>query len=157
MLIDVAIEKVQGLINFFKEYRESGFLSALETAKKIALEIVKLKERSILMRDQMKQVVAHNLRRTYLESIILIIDQAISSLTTRFEQYQGYQKIFGFLFTSETLLSLDRDTLNSSCERLEAALRSKDGQSDIDAKDLFVELILLQSIIPNENRALLRF
>ncbi|TVU31292.1 hypothetical protein EJB05_22973, partial [Eragrostis curvula] len=34
--------------------------------------------------------------------------------------------------------------LKSSCERLEAALRNNDGQSDIDAKDLSVELILLQ-------------
>ena len=33
MLIDVAIEKVKGLI-FFEGYRESGFLEALEIAKK---------------------------------------------------------------------------------------------------------------------------
>ena len=37
MLIDDAIEKVQGLISFFKGYRETGFLDALETAKGIAL------------------------------------------------------------------------------------------------------------------------
>jgi hypothetical protein len=39
MLIDVAIEKVQGLISFFKGYRETGFLEALEIAKGIALEM----------------------------------------------------------------------------------------------------------------------
>jgi uncharacterized membrane protein len=39
MLIDVAIEKVQGLISFFKGYRETGFLEALESAKEIALEM----------------------------------------------------------------------------------------------------------------------
>ena len=38
MLID-AIEKVQGLISFFKGYRETGFLEALEVAKGIALDI----------------------------------------------------------------------------------------------------------------------
>ena len=32
-----------------------------------------------------------------------VVDQAISSLTRRFEQYQGYQKIFGFLFTSKNI------------------------------------------------------
>ena len=37
MLIDVAIEKVQGVISFFKGYRETGFLEALEVAKGIAL------------------------------------------------------------------------------------------------------------------------
>jgi len=34
MLIDVAIEKVEGLISFFKDYRETGFLEALEIAKR---------------------------------------------------------------------------------------------------------------------------
>ena len=42
---------------------------------------------------------------------IPLVDQAISSLTRRFEQYKDYQKIFGFLFTSETLRSLDYDSL----------------------------------------------
>jgi hypothetical protein len=39
MLIAVAIEKVQGLISFFKGYRETGFLEALEVAKGIALDM----------------------------------------------------------------------------------------------------------------------
>jgi len=37
MLIDVAIEKVQGVISFW--YRETGFLEALEVAKGIALDM----------------------------------------------------------------------------------------------------------------------
>jgi hypothetical protein len=39
MLIDVAIEKVQGLMTFFEGYRETGFLKALEIAKGIAREL----------------------------------------------------------------------------------------------------------------------
>ena len=39
MLIDVAIEKVKGLISFFEVYRETSFLEALEIAKEIALEM----------------------------------------------------------------------------------------------------------------------
>ncbi|KAL5660181.1 hypothetical protein ACJX0J_027306, partial [Zea mays] len=39
MLIDDAIDKVQGLISFFKNYREIGFLEALQTAKDIAHEM----------------------------------------------------------------------------------------------------------------------
>jgi hypothetical protein len=38
MLIDVALEKVQGLIFFFK-YRETSFPQALEEAKYIALNM----------------------------------------------------------------------------------------------------------------------
>ncbi|EEE52405.1 hypothetical protein OsJ_34512 [Oryza sativa Japonica Group] len=34
---------------------------------------------------------------------IPIVDQAISSLTRRFERYQHYQKNFGFLFTADSL------------------------------------------------------
>lgn len=34
-----------------------------------------------------------------------IVDQAIASLTRRFEQYQGFEKTFGFLFTSDKLRS----------------------------------------------------
>ena len=110
---------------------------------------------------------------------IPLVDQALSSLTRRFEQYQGYQKIFGFLFTSEKLRSLDNNCLKSSCDDLEAALRKgkesdivdleakleKDEESDIDleaelenakksdidANDLFVELKFLQNFMPKEN------
>ena len=39
MVIDVAIEKVEGFISFFREYRETGFFEALETAKGIALKM----------------------------------------------------------------------------------------------------------------------
>jgi hypothetical protein len=39
MLIDTAIEKVQGLISFFTTYRETCFLNALESAKGIARDM----------------------------------------------------------------------------------------------------------------------
>ena len=78
-----------------------------------------------------------------------MVDQTISSLTTRFEQYQGYQKNFGFLFTSDELQSFDNQSLRSSCENLEAAL-SKDGKLDIDANELY-KLKFLQDFIPKEN------
>jgi hypothetical protein len=70
MLIDVAIEKVQGLISFFNQYRETGFSNALEAAKEIALDMDigttfrkkgKLKERGILMKIRMTQMLPQNL------------------------------------------------------------------------------------------------
>ena len=153
MLIDVAIEKVQGLISFFKGYRETGFLEALEVAKGIALDMdigtTFRKKREIKRKRQFDensddtnastQSPEESFRISYFLSIV---DQAISSLTTRFEQYQGYQKNFGFLFTSDELQSLDHQSLKSSCENLEAAL-SKDGKSNIYANDLYVELKFL--------------
>jgi hypothetical protein len=43
--------------------------------------------------------------------------------------------------------------LKSCCCHLGAALK-QDGRSDIDADDLYVELIFLQDIIPPENKGL---
>jgi hypothetical protein len=43
--------------------------------------------------------------------------------------------------------------LKSCCHHLGAALK-QDGRSDIDADDLYVELIFLQDIIPPENKGL---
>ena len=161
MIIDVAIEKVQGLIVFFQNYRETGFLEALETAKGIALEMdigTSFRKRREIKRKRhfdenpdVPDVATLSPEESFrISYFIPIVDQAISSLTRRFEQYQGYQKMFGFLFTSETLQSLDNESLKSSCDNLEAALE-KDGKYDIDANELYAELKFLQNFIPQEN------
>nr|XP_034572200.1 zinc finger MYM-type protein 1-like [Setaria viridis]XP_034572201.1 zinc finger MYM-type protein 1-like [Setaria viridis] len=161
MLIDVAIEKVEGLISFFKGYRETGFSEALEIAKGIALEMdigtTFRKRREIKRKKQFDEnlddtnATTQSAEELFRISYFLpVVDQAISSLTTRFEQYQSYQQNFGFLFTSETLQSLDDTSLKSSCDNLGAVL-TKDGKSDVDANDLYVELKFLQHFIPKEN------
>ena len=153
MLIDVAIEKVQGLISFFQGYRKTGFLEAFEAAKGIALELdigtTFRKKREIKRKRQFDEnpddtnVVTQSpkelFRTTY---FIPIVDQAIASLTRRFEQYQEYQNNFSFLFTSDSLQSLDSNNLKSSCDNLEAVLK-RDGKSDIDANELYRELRFL--------------
>jgi hypothetical protein len=58
---------------------------------------------------------------------------------------QGYQKNFGFLFTSEVLQLLDKVFFDN----IEAALK-KDGQPDIDANELYTELKFLGNFIPKE-------
>ena len=161
MVIDVAIEKVEGFISFFREYREIGFFEALETAKGIALEMdigtTFRKKRVIKRKGQFDetsddtnlatQSAEESFRISY---FIPIVDQAIASLTRRFEQYQSYQKNFGFLFTSEALKSLDAKSLKSSCHNLEAIL-TKDGKSDIAASEMYVELKFLQDFIPKDD------
>jgi len=160
MLIDVAIKKVKGLISFFEGYRETGFLQALESAKEIALEMdigtTFTKKRKITRkRHHDENLEDTNIATMSPEELFRIeyfntlIDQAIVSLETRFEQYKEYQKNFGFLFTSETLRSLDNQSLKSSCDNLEAVLK-KDEKSDIDAKELYMELKFLQDFIPEE-------
>jgi hypothetical protein len=161
MLIDVAIEKVEGLISFFKGYRETGFLEALEVAKEISLEMdigtTFRKKREIKRKRQFDENPNDRNASTKfaqesfkVDYFLTIVDQDISSLTIRFEQYKCYQNNFGFLFTSDTLQSLDNDSLKSSCKNLESAL-TKDGKSDIDANELYVELKLIQNFIPDGN------
>ena len=75
-----------------------------------------------------------------------IVDQAIVSLNTRFEQYEGYEKIFGFLFTSDRLRSLDGKSLLAACVNLEDALKSGE-HKDIDGAELFYELIFIQDLV----------
>ena len=160
MLIDIAIEKVQGLISFFSNYRETGFLSALESAKEIAHEMgiepafrtkckIKRKRQFDETPDD-SSIASHSpedsIRRNY---FLPVVDQAIGSLTRRFEQYKGYENTFGFLFSSKILCSLDDNSLLSSCLNLEKAVKSGE-HYDIDGKELHVELKFLQSIIPNE-------
>ena len=75
---------------------------------------------------------------------LLIVDQAIASLTRRFEQYQVYEKTFSFLFTSDRLQSMVDKRLMAACVNLEDALKSGE-HKDIDGKDLFGELIFIQN------------
>uniref|UniRef100_J3MBM8 HAT C-terminal dimerisation domain-containing protein n=1 Tax=Oryza brachyantha TaxID=4533 RepID=J3MBM8_ORYBR len=164
MPIDVAIESVQGLISFFKNYRETGFAQAQEAAKEIAIEMEINPEfrtkRKIKRKWKFDEATddassssqsAEDLFRT--DYFIPIVDQAIASLIRRFEQYQGYEKIFGFLFTSDRLRSLDNKSLMVACVNLENKLQSGE-HKDIDGKELYGELIFIQDLL-NESMSTL--
>jgi len=134
MIIDTAIENVRELISFFKEYRETGFSKALQVATEIALEMeidpIFRTKRKIKRKRQFgespddasssSQSTEDSFRRDY---FIPIVDQAIVSLSRRFEQYEEFQNNFGFLFTSDKLRFLDDRKLLSSCVNLEAKLK----------------------------------
>uniref|UniRef100_A0A8R7V3Z2 HAT C-terminal dimerisation domain-containing protein n=1 Tax=Triticum urartu TaxID=4572 RepID=A0A8R7V3Z2_TRIUA len=157
MLIDIAIESVKGLLSFFKKYRETGFSKALEVAKKIAVEMdihpefrtkrkIKRKKQFDEGEDDASidsQSAEESFRVNY---FIRVVDQAITSLTIRFEQYEGYEKIFGFLFTSDRLRSLDDKSLMAACVNLEDALKSGE-HTDIDGLELCCELIFIQDLL----------
>ena len=77
---------------------------------------------------------------------IYIVDQIISSIKSRFEQFKEYENIFGFLFDFEKLKSLDEDSLKGHCLNLEQVLKFGD-LSDIDGFDLFSELRVLREVL----------
>ena len=57
--------------------------------------------------------------------------------------------MFGFLFSSEKLHSLDDESLKSCCNVLETKLKMND-QSDISGKELHTELKLLLHLLPKQ-------
>ncbi|KAK9706135.1 hypothetical protein RND81_07G106100 [Saponaria officinalis] len=110
MLIDVAISQVKALISCFEKYRENGFSKAIDIAKDIAKDIdidpIFPKRREIQRKKHFDENSDDLLRLSEEESFRInyflhLIDQAISSLKKRFEQYEEYENIFGFMFTTD--------------------------------------------------------
>ena len=161
MHIDVAIDQLKGLLSFFENYRKNGFASAMISAKEIANEMeIELKfheKRVIRRRKQFDENVDEDKIQSAEESFridyfIYMVDQVISSLQSRFEQFEIYESIFGFLFNFKKLKTLDEDVLKRHCLNLEDILRH-DGFSDVDGIELFSELRVLRDIIQKENNS----
>ncbi|XP_074271852.1 uncharacterized protein LOC141595785 [Silene latifolia] len=129
MFIDVAIKEMKGLVTFFEEFRETGLENAIEEAKKIALEIninPVFPQRRVIRRKRQ-------------------FDENQDNPSMRFEKYQEFENVFGFLFTSERLLSMEDKRLKLCCIGLEDALK-KDEQPDINGNDLYMELKVMLTI-----------
>lgn len=92
-----------------------------------------------------------NIDSLEIDYFIQIMDQALYSLETRFEQFQRYEQIFGFLFDLKKLQSASDDSLMASCTNLKDAL-THGTHSDILASDLFYELKILREALPKEVR-----
>jgi hypothetical protein len=154
MHIDVVIDQLKCLISYFKTYRENGFASAMISSKEIAtiMEIEHVfREKRVSHRkkqfdedanDETTQSAEKSFRIDY---FLYIVDQAIFSIQSRFEQFQIYENIFGFLFNFKTLKSLDNDGLQNKCLNLEGFLKQ-----DLDGLDLFSELKVLKEILQIE-------
>nr|GEW09797.1 zinc finger MYM-type protein 1-like [Tanacetum cinerariifolium] len=151
MLIDIAVKEVEKLIAFFEEFRDTGFDKAINVAKEISIEMnidPVFRQKRVIRRkiqfdeNYVDEETTYSVEEAFkVQYFLYIVDQALVSLRTRFKQYKKYERVFGFLFTSGKLNSLDDNTLKSHCSHLEAALKNNE-QSDVDAKDLFVEVLL---------------
>ncbi|KAK6121516.1 hypothetical protein DH2020_044746 [Rehmannia glutinosa] len=163
MLIDIAMIKVKGLIASFEEYRETGFGEAISTAKEIAssMEIDPIfpERRQIYRKRQFDEISREpsQIRRVSPEEdfrvhyFLYIVDQTIGSLKKRFEQYEEYEDLFGFLFTYDRLNSLIDGDLKARCKNLERKLQKKE-ISDLDGDDLYQELKIIQHMLPRETK-----
>ncbi|KAK4586177.1 hypothetical protein RGQ29_023396 [Quercus rubra] len=102
MHIDIAIDQLKGLISFLKKYREDGFTSAMISSKEIAIKM----EIEPIFHEK------HIIRRKkqFDENVNDEITQSAEE-SCRFEQFQIYKDIFGFLFNFEKLKALDDNSL----------------------------------------------
>src|SRR6266540_7140925 len=74
---------------------------------------------------------------------LVLVDMAITSLNTRFEELMVFKDIFGFLLSSSTLKSLTDIELDECCTKF-ADTFSYDGSSDVEVHDLISELKILK-------------
>ncbi|XP_030479295.1 uncharacterized protein LOC115696539 [Cannabis sativa] len=160
MQIDVAIKELKILLSFLQKYRETGFENALTKATEIAsmmeVEPVFIEKRKVYRKKQFDESVNEGVTQSAAESFkidyfLCIIDQAISSFKTRFEQFQNFEENFGLLFDFEKLKSVDDDTSRNFCINLTNLM--KHGEiSDLDNDDLYQELYMLRQSLPKETK-----
>jgi hAT family protein len=79
----------------------------------------------------------------------VVVDIAISSLDTRFEQLKTFENIFGFLFNSNRLKALNDNELRDFCANFHSTFLNGD-LSDVDFDDFYTELKVLKMTLPNE-------
>ena len=110
MHLDNAITEINKLIGYFKDYRETGFSKAIVEAKEIAIEmgidpifpqkrLIERKRRfdESSTSEEVSFTPEENFRVNY---FLYIVDQAISSLKIRFEQFKEYDKVFVFFIST---------------------------------------------------------
>ncbi|KAL8058496.1 hypothetical protein ABFX02_03G022400 [Erythranthe guttata] len=160
MCLDVVVKQLEGLISFFENYRLNGLNSAIIDAKKIAIDMeiepVFVKKRKLSRNRHFDETFNNEREHTSTEEyfrtyyFLVIVDNALSQLRSRFEQLQLFQFIFGFLFNAKKFISLDNKELKCHCENLENALKYGN-VSDVNARDLISELEVLQAMLPSES------
>uniref|UniRef100_A0A2N9GVW3 HAT C-terminal dimerisation domain-containing protein n=1 Tax=Fagus sylvatica TaxID=28930 RepID=A0A2N9GVW3_FAGSY len=147
------------LILFFEELREDGFLDLIEEgkelAKKVGIEPAFTVKRVVRRKKQFDEDVGEDANESQspqekfkVTYFYHIIDQALTSLKDRFEQFQRYEEIFGFLLNGK-FKSISEDKLMEHCSQLQSFLEYKE-HCDIYADELFQELRYLKTLLPKD-------
>uniref|UniRef100_A0A0D3AN66 DUF4371 domain-containing protein n=1 Tax=Brassica oleracea var. oleracea TaxID=109376 RepID=A0A0D3AN66_BRAOL len=160
----LAMSDIHGIGNLEFNYRETGFKAAKREAERIASEmgidhVFSKKEKCPTKRKQFhgeepdkvgEDVVVTPEEDFRINYFIKIVDQGLVSLEKRFDQLQGYEKTFGFLFDFKKLKLAEDDKLMVSCANLEVFLKHGN-YSDIDGDDFFLELNFLRGVCLKAN------
>jgi hypothetical protein len=157
--LDGTMQQIEGVISYFQKYRDTGFSASIETAKSIASSMdvepifpakrqVKRKKHFDEQNDETEELQRSAIDSFKDEYFLVIVDHAIASLTSRFDQLKEFEGIFSFLFNSENLKSLDDSDLRKCCTTFVNKF-SHDNKSDVELDDLFSELKVLQVTLPD--------
>ena len=76
-----------------------------------------------------------------------MVDVAITSLTSRFEELQTFKNIFGFLMSSTYLKSLDVSQLKERCTNFANTFTGAK-KCDVELSDLISELSVMKFTLP---------
>lgn len=153
--IDISIKMLESLLIFLRSFRQTGFENSIITAKEICEEndieanfkTLRLRKKKKMFNyekdDERVNDAETNFRQEY---FLYIVDQGISSMETRFKQFESYQDDFGFLFRIGKLTEMADSDLLKHCMDLQNRLTDRDSK-DIDALDLYAELIIFRSLV----------
>jgi hypothetical protein len=156
--MDSTLSQIEGVISYVKSYRNEGFTTSINIAKTIASDMnvdpqFPTKRRGKRKRhfdeesDEDEEI--RSARESFrVDYFLVMIDAAITSLTSRFEQLKAFDKVFGFLFNSNNLKSLDDNDLHKCCTSFVETF-SHNGSSDVELNDFFSELKVLQVTLPD--------
>jgi hypothetical protein len=116
--IDATLQHIDKVIEYFQNYRNVGFSASIDSAKAIASNLgiepkFRTKRQSKRKKhfdevndegDELQLSATESFKVTY---FLVVVDKAIASLNDRFVQLKEFEKVFGFLFNSKKLKSLD--------------------------------------------------
>ena len=158
MCIDSTLQHIEGMVNYFQNYRNTRFADSVVAATEIALEMgveasFPVKCRSV----RKKQFDETECNEAILQAekdfetfyFLVMVDMAISSLKSRFKELQSFNEKFGFLMNSTSLKAMDGADLKDHCIKF-AKTFSSDGSSDVDVNDMISELAVMQSTLPDK-------
>jgi hypothetical protein len=154
--IDITLQQIEDMRNYFNNYRNEGFASSVTIAKSIASQmgvdpsfLVKRKAQRKKHFDEIdnNDEIIQAKKAFEVNYFLVVVDMANTSLKSRFEELQAFKSIFGFLLSSTTLKSLNGTELEDCCTRFAKTFSLHD-TSDVEVNDLIYELKVLKLSLP---------
>lgn len=161
--MDVAVSHVKAFLMWLEEYRESGFQSALATAREMAEEVnasttfkVIRKGRKTRMfdyesTDKRPDVTPEEMFR--ISYFLVIVDTVRTSVKPRFKALQTHADVFGFIYRIKDSGTLSESELTRSCKHLETTM-TKEGKCDFDANELQQEIRMFSNAYDGDGNML---